>query len=235
MKISLKWLKDYITYSTSISDLANKLTMAGLEVGEITSIGESWKNISIARVTGISPHPNADRLRLATVDLGNRESTVVCGAPNLHIGDMVAFAGVGTTLIDAHSGDTVTLKPAKIRGVVSEGMICSEKELGISENHEGILVLPADAPLGTQLSAYIGDTIFDIDVTPNRPDCLSVIGVAREVSALMRGKLNIPEITYEESGNPIDKLASIDIVEPELPVPAGLEGFVRVTPGDQAP
>jgi phenylalanyl-tRNA synthetase beta chain len=216
MKISLKWLGDYVNSSIPLANLVDKLTLAGLEVGEVKVIGGSWSNISIAKVIGINPHPNADRLRLATVDLGGKESTVVCGAPNLQIGDMVAFAGIGANLMDAHSGELVTLKPAKIRGVVSEGMICSEKELGISDNHEGILILPADAPLGTPLSQYLGDTILDIDVTPNRPDCLSVIGIAREVAALTGSPLSMPVTNYEESGTEIDKLASIKIIEPEL-------------------
>ena len=216
MKISLKWLSDYVDVSIPVPDLAEKLTLAGLEVGEVKIIGGAWANITIAKVTGVNPHPNADRLRLATVDLGGKESTVVCGAPNLQIGDMVVFAGIGAKLLDAHSGESITLKPAKIRGVLSEGMICSEKELGISENHEGILVLPPDAPLGVSLSEYSGDTILDIDVTPNRSDCLSVIGIAREVSALTKSKLDIPEVIYHESPNSIDSSASIKIMEPEL-------------------
>jgi len=112
-------------------------------------------------------------------NLGNESQTVVCGAPNLTPGDKIAFAGVGVELIDGHSGKKVVLKPATIRGVTSCGMVCSEKELGISDSHEGIMVLPADAPIGGQLSDYLGDVIFDLEVTPNRPDCLSVIGIAR--------------------------------------------------------
>lgn len=216
MKVSLKWLRDYVDITVPVTELAEKLTTAGLEVSEVQVIGEDWKDITIAKVVGVNPHPNADRLRLATVDLGGHQSTVVCGAPNLNVGDKVVFARVGARLVDGHSGEFVKLKPAKIRGVLSEGMVCSEKELGISDRHEGIMVLLPDAPVGKSLSEYLGDTILDIDVTPNRPDCLSAIGIAREISALIRSKFHVPEVGYEELGNPIDKLASVKIVEPDL-------------------
>ena len=200
----------------SVKDLAERLTIAGLEVGAIETVGRDWKNISIAQLVGIDPHPNADRLRLATVDLGEKRMTVVCGAPNLYVGDKVVFAQVGAQLIDSHSGELVQLKPAKIRGISSEGMICSEKELGISDSHDGILILAPDAPVGGPLSEYLGDTIFDIDVTPNRPDCLSVIGVAREVAALTKSKFHVPEVNYDEIGDDIKFSASIEIRDPDL-------------------
>ncbi|MCK4721755.1 MAG: phenylalanine--tRNA ligase subunit beta, partial [Dehalococcoidia bacterium] len=108
------------------------------------------------------------------------------------------------------------LTPAKIRGVVSEGMVCSEKELGISDRHEGIMILPPESPVGTPLSEYLGDTILDLDITPNRPDCLSVIGVAREIVAVMGGRLSIPEIHYEELENAIDSFVSVEIADPDV-------------------
>lgn len=216
MKVSFNWLRDYVDVTMPVKELAERLTIAGLEVGGLEVIGRDWKNITIAQITSVNPHPNADRLRLATVDLGGRQITVVCGAPNLHIGDKVVFAQVGAQLIDGHSGELVQLKPAKIRGVSSEGMICSEKELGISDRHEGIMVLPSNAPVGTPLSEYLGDTILDIDVTPNRPDCLSVIGIVREVAALTRSKFHVPEVSYDEVGDAIEASASIQIADPDL-------------------
>lgn len=216
MKLSFNWLRDYVDITTPVKELADRLTIAGLEVGGIEVIGRDWKNVTIAQITSVNPHPNADRLRLATVDLSGRQMTVVCGAPNLHIGDKVVFAQVGAQLIDGHSGELVQLKPAKIRGVSSEGMICSEKELGISDRHEGIMVLPSNAPVGAPLSEYLGDTILDIDITPNRPDCLSVIGIAREVAALTRSKFHVPEISYDEVGEAIEASASIKIADPDL-------------------
>jgi phenylalanyl-tRNA synthetase beta chain len=179
-------------------------------------IGGSWNDIVVGKIVDVIVHPNADRLRLVTVDLGKQRSTVVCGASNVAVGDKVAFAHVGARLIDGHSGKVVQLKPAKIRGVVSEGMICSEKELRISDSHEGIMILSPEATIGTPLTDYLGDTILDLDITPNRPDCLSVIGIAREIAALTGSKLHIPEVHYEELERAIDSSASVEIVEPDL-------------------
>lgn len=216
MKISLKWLKDYVDIKLGPRELAEKLTMAGLEVGGIDTLGGTWDNVVIGEVVALNPHPNADRLRLATVVLGAEKATTVCGAPNISLGQRVAFARIGASLIDPHTGKAAVLKPAKIRGVASEGMVCSEKELGISEDHQGILVLPAEAPVGMSASAYLGDVVLDLDITPNRPDCLSVLGIAREIAALTGESLHLPEIDYQETEESIDSLASVDVVNPEL-------------------
>jgi phenylalanyl-tRNA synthetase beta chain len=216
MKISLKWLKDYIDLTVSSNDLANRLMMSGNEVKAVETKGANWDHVMIGQILAVNPHPNADRLRLATISTGKEEHTVVCGAPNLNIGDRIVFATLGAELNDGHTGQRIRLKPAKIRGVESKGMICSEMELGISQNHEGILVLPADAPLGAALSDYMGDTVIDLDVTPNRPDCLSVIGIARETSALTGSSLHIPAVSYAESGDPVEEYISIEIQAPDL-------------------
>ena len=216
MKVSVRWLKEYVDLSVPLEELCERLTMAGLEVGGVEVIGEGWNDIWVGEIVEVNAHPNADRLRLVAVDIGKQRPTVVCGAPNVKVGDKVAFACVGAHLIDGHSGEKAQLKPAKIRGVVSEGMVCSEKELGISDNHEGIMVLSPEATIGTPLSEYLGDTILDLDITPNRPDCLSVIGIAREVAALTGSKMHIPEISYEESEKPIASYAAVEIVEPNL-------------------
>jgi len=216
MKVSLRWLKDYVGISVPLEELCDRLTMAGLEVGGTEVIGRSWQNMVVGRIIKVNPHPNADRLRLVTVDLGKQQSTVVCGAPNLMVGDKIAFAHVGAQLIDGHSGKVVQLKPAKIRGVVSEGMVCSEKELGISDNHEEIMVLSQEAPVGIPLAEYLGDTILDLEITPNRPDCLSVIGIAREIAALTDTKVYITEVHYQELERAMDSFASVEIVEPEM-------------------
>lgn len=216
MKASVRWLKEFVDFSLSAEELSDKLTMAGLEVSGLETIGGNWNDIIVARIIEISPHPNADRLKLVTVDLGKERSTVVCGAPNVEVGINVAFARVGAQLLDGHSGGPVQLKPAKIRGIISEGMVCSEKELGISDSHEGILVLPVDAPVGTPLTQYLGDTVLDMDITPNRPDCLSIIGIAREVAAITGSKVHIPDISYAESANKVDSYATVEILEPDL-------------------
>jgi phenylalanyl-tRNA synthetase beta chain len=216
MRVSLKWLSDYVDIKLDPEELAERLTMTGLEVKGIQTMGGTWDNVVIGEVIALNPHPNADRLKLATVDLGTEQLTTVCGAPNISLGQRVTFARIGARLIDPHTGEAIVLKPAEIRGVVSEGMVCSEKELGISESHEGILVLQLEAPIGAPLKAYLGDVILDLDVTPNRPDCLSVIGVAREIAALTGEALRLPEIHYEETEKSIDSFASVDIVDPDL-------------------
>jgi phenylalanyl-tRNA synthetase beta chain len=216
MKVTIKWLKEYLDISLTPAELANRLTMAGLEVKGVQATGGTWDNIVVGQIKVINRHPNADRLSLVIVDLGTGQETVVCGATNLVLGDKIAFARVGAQLIDGHTGQVVQLKSAKIRGIVSRGMVCSEKELGISDEHEGIMVLPSDAPVGIPLTDYLSDVIFNLEVTPNRPDCLSVIGIAREAAALTGQKVHIPEINYNESALSIDKKVAVEIVAPEL-------------------
>jgi len=232
LKVSLKWLKDYVDIKLAPQELAERLTMAGSEVKGIETVGGTWDNVVVGEVIALNPHPDADRLRLATVDLGTRQVTTVCGAPNIALGQKVTFAHVGAKLMDPHTGQVAMVKAAKIRGVVSEGMVCSEKELGISENHEGILVLPPEAPIGAAVGAYLGDVVLDLDITPNRPDCLSVIGVAREVAALTGESLHVPKVRYEETEKSIDSAASVDIVDSDL-CPrycASLISGVRIAP-----
>ncbi len=216
MRVSLNWLKDYVNLSVSPQELAHRLTMSGNEVSRLEVIGGKWDNVFVGQVVALDKHPNADRLKLATIDLGRERMTVVTGAPNLEVGQKVPFAKVGARLIDGHTGQMTELKPAKIRGIKSEGMACSEKELGISDSHEGIMILPPDAPVGKPLVECLGDTIFDIKVTPNRPDCLSVIGIAREVAALTGQPAHIPPVSYSEEGEPIDGFISIEIADPDL-------------------
>ncbi len=216
MKVSLKWLSSYVPIRLSPRELADKLTMAGLEVDRIETTGDRWANIFVGQILQIERHPQADRLKLALVDLGREKLKVVCGAPNIEVGQKVPLARVGARVLDAQTGQLVKLRAAKIRGVLSEGMLCSEKELGVSDNHEGIMILPLDAPVGRFLSDYLGDVVLDIKVTPNRPDCLSVIGIAREIAALTGERLGLPEVIYEESDPPADQLASVEILEPEL-------------------
>lgn len=216
MKVSLRWLRDYVDIKLAADHVAERLTMAGLEVTDIQTRGGTWDKIVIGEVVAVNRHPDADRLSLATVGLGSEQITVVCGAPNIAPGQRVSFARIGARLIDGRTGEAVLLKAARIRGVVSEGMVCSEKELGISDNHEAILVLPPEAPVGAALRDYLGDVVLDLDVTPNRPDCLSVIGIAREVAALTGERLHLPPTQYKESGGSIDDFASVEITEPGL-------------------
>ncbi|MFC2021193.1 phenylalanine--tRNA ligase subunit beta [Chloroflexota bacterium] len=216
MKVPISWIKEYVDITLPVADLAVQLTMAGLEVEAMDATGSTWENVVVGQITAINPHPNADRLTLPTVDLGGEQATVVCGAPNLKVGDKVAFARVGAQLIDAQTDQLATLKPAKIRGIDSSGMVCSEKELGISESHLGILILPDEAPLGAPLADYMGDVVLDIAVTPNRPDCLSVIGIAREIAALSGQSLHIAETGYIENDSPVEQHVAIEINAADL-------------------
>lgn len=216
MKIPLKWLREYVPVNITAEELAFKLTLAGLETEEIENQGKRWDKVAVGQVAGIEPHPNADKLRLATIDLGTEQHTVVCGAPNLVIGDKVAFAKEGAKLIDGHNGQAFELKAAKIRGVLSRGMVLSEKELGISEFHEGILILPSEAPPGIPLAEYLGDVVFNIEVTPNRPDCLSILGIAHEVAALLNVKVKEPSLEFPESGSDINSMVRVEIKDSSL-------------------
>ena len=216
MRIPLRWLSEYVDLKVPADELARRLTVAGAEVGEIISTRD-WDGIVVAEVDKVEKHPNADRLVLATVDIGDDEHPrVVCGAPNVRQGQKVAYARLGARLIDGYTGEERVLKAAKIRGEESVGMICSEKELGLSNEHTGILELPDDAPVGGSLKDVIGDTIFDIEVTANRPDLLSILGVAREVAALTALSWRDPNIEYVEGRTVATKLAQVEIQDTDL-------------------
>ncbi len=216
MQIPLSWLREYVDIDLPPQELAHRLTMAGVEVGEVTELG-GWDNCCVGEVLEVSPHPNADSLQLCRVNPGDGpEMEVVCGAPNVAAGQRICFARVGASLYNTHSGRHERLKAARIRGVVSEGMICSELELGLGEGHEGILVLPGEAPVGMPLDDYMGDTILDLEITPNRLDCFSILGVAHEIAALTGKKVRTPEVGYREDGPPIWEEANVSVADPDL-------------------
>ena len=216
MRVPLSWLADYVTVTVPPVELAHRLTMAGLESTFVRGTGASWDHIVVGRVVEVNPHPNADRLRLVTADLATEALTVVCGAPNVAEGQRIAFARTGARLIDGHTGEPMTLTAATIRGVVSEGMVCSERELGMSDEHEGILVLPEDAPIGVPLAEYLSEDVLEIDVTANRGDCLAVLGVAREVAAVTGETVTEPPLGYPEGTAKIADVLQVEIVDPEL-------------------
>ena len=224
MLVPLGWLKDFCTWDLSVDELAERLTLGGLEVSGIQRVGEEWDadKIVVGQVVSVRQHPDADRLVLVTVDYGQGEPLeVVTGAPNLRVGDSgqkVVFATVGARLIDPYA-DTLkykTLKRGNIRGVVSEGMVCSEKELAISDEHTGIIILPEDASVGQPFVEYWGDVVLDLDLTPNLARCFSITGVAREVAALTGGGLALPTPMVKAEGPPIERQIEIDILDPDL-------------------
>ncbi len=219
MLIPISWLKRYVPVDMPAQELAHRLTMAGLEIEEVREIGADWgrDKVVVGHVTALDRHPNADRLTVPTLDLGGGETIqVVCGGPNLAAGQKIAFAHAGAMLYSTRTGKTQALKKSKIRGVESAGMVCSEVELGLGDDHDGILVLPDDAPVGTPLVDYLGDAVLDADVTPNRPDCLSILGVAHEVAALTGATVSEPDATYPEDGDPIEQATRIEIADPDL-------------------
>lgn len=217
MRVPLKWLAEYVPLTVPVEDLARRLTLGAVEVEEIIRAGGDWdEKVRVAAVLRVEPHPNADKLRLVTVNLGERQHTVVCGAPNVAEGQRIAFGEEGARLIDGHSGQEMVLGRRPIRGVESAGMVLSERELGLSENHEGILVLPADAPLGVPLRRYLGETVLDMASWANRPDLLSIIGIAREVAALTGQRVTEPAVAYAESGAPAAERLTVRIDHPDL-------------------
>ena len=215
MNVPLSWLKDYVDVTIPATELAHRLTMAGVEVGGVQIVG-GWENCYVGEVLRVEPHPNADRLRMCTVNIGREELRVVCGAPNVAAGLKVPFATVGARLFNTHSGKHEALKASRIRGELSEGMICSELELGLGQDHSGIIELPQDAPLGQDLTEYLGDQVLEVEVTPNRLDCLSVLGIAREVASLTGRSVREPDLHYPEEGEPIAQLTSVEIAHPDL-------------------
>ena len=221
VRVPLNWLREYVDVTMPVEELAHRLSMAGAEVDEIVNTGGEWEGVSVGLVTEIAPHPNADRLRLATVDVGDgAPQTVVCGAPNVAEGQHIAFAREGAMMVDAHSGDLKKLRKSKIRGVESAGMVCSERELGMSDEHEGILVLDdrlADGTaLGTPLRDVLGEWVLDIASTPNRPDHNSILGIAREVAALTGETVREPDASYETSGPAVEVRTSVEIMDADL-------------------
>jgi len=258
MKLPISWLKDFVDLTgLSVEEIARKLTLAGLEVGEITYVGLpmpehkegephefktsgiAWDKdkIVVAEVREVMPHPNADRLTLLDLFDGQQQHTVLTGAPNIfHLKGhgrlttplRVAYAKEGATLYDGHADgqQLTTLKRAKIRGVESYSMACSDKELGISEDHEGIILLNADAPVGKPLADYMGDAVLDIDILPNMARNANVLGVARELAALTGRNLTRPRIKYRTDGASLKQLVSIQITEPKLN-PRFVLGLIR--------
>jgi phenylalanyl-tRNA synthetase beta chain len=203
MKVPMRWLREFVDTGLSATELAHRLTMAGLEAEKVETIGDGWQNVFVGHVDSVERHPDADRLVLATVTAGEHHLTVVTGAPNIAAGQIVPLALAGARLIDGHSEGQVykTLKPGVIRGVRSEGMVCSEKELGLSDEHEGIMVLEADAPVGAPLVDWLGDTVIEFEITPNLVHAFSVQGIAREAAALTGHDVTLPPL-YDLSQAP---------------------------------
>jgi len=207
LKVTLNWLNEFLNpKSLEPESIAGALTMSGTEVKKVKYMGDKYKGIIVGRITGISPHPDADKLSLCEVDIGPEKLKIVCGASNFKKEDRVAVATEGSKIKD------ITIKKSKIRGQISEGMMCSEVELGLSSESEGIMVLDKNSRIGEEFSKSVGldDIVLELEITPNRPDCLSVIGIAREISALTGADLVIKDYNFKEKLN-ADSDFKIDI------------------------
>lgn len=212
MVISLNWLKQYISLDgISPEEISEKLTNAGLEVEKMTNQRAMYKGFVAAHVRECVKHPNADKLSLCKVWDGQNELSVVCGAPNVATGQKVVLASIGTHI----PGKDFVIKKSKIRGAESEGMLCSESELAISDNHDGIMVLPEDTEAGKDISDVLGlnDVIFEIGITPNRPDALSHLGVARDLAAIFDREIRKPSLKKSPAAGDIHELASVEIAD----------------------
>ncbi|HUQ42641.1 MAG TPA: phenylalanine--tRNA ligase subunit beta [Candidatus Limnocylindrales bacterium] len=194
LRVPVSWLREYVDVAASADVIAERLHMAGMEVDRVERTGGAWGNlVHVATIAKLEKHPNADKLQLATVDYGNgRTKTVVTGATNIAVGDVVPYAEAGASVIDGHTGKPTILKPKPMRGIDSEGMVLSAKELGLGEDHDGILQLEKSLAVGALLQDALGDAVIVMEIAPNRPDALSMIGVAREVAALFDVALREP-------------------------------------------
>jgi phenylalanyl-tRNA synthetase beta chain len=213
VKIPYSWLKEFIDTRLSPGQAQEALTMAGVEVSSCRFLGEGFDSVVTARILEMRPHPDADRLSLCKVTDGTKEYGIVCGAKNMKAGDAVALAKVGARLPNG-----VEIRKAKIRGQASEGMLCSEQELKLAEASAGIMILPEETSPGRPLSEALGlsDWLLEVEITPNRGDCLSVLGVARELASITGEKVALPDASFPETGEPIGNLVRIDVSDPDL-------------------
>src|SRR5689334_12709487 len=224
MKVTLNWLKQYVHFNWSPEELTERLTMLGIEVEGVQKLGGEFEGIVVAQVITRDKHPNADKLSLCRVDDGKGERQIVCGAHNFKAGDKVPLILPGATLPPKPGEPPLTIKVGKIRGVESQGMMCSPQELGLPEQVDGLLILREDAKVGQPFAEYLGrsagDVVYDLEITPNRPDLNSVIGIAREISALSGKPLKLPDLERlsgtSTGAKPVAELVRVDIQDPEL-------------------
>ncbi len=212
MRVPLNWLRDYVDVDLTPEQLAERLTLLGMEVKGLERWGADWRSVVVGELLTVEKHPHADRLQLTTVNVGSGEPLhIVCGANNIASGQRVPVALPGAVL----PGDRRIERTEKM-GIASEGMLCSGDELRITTDAEGILILPAATPLGSDLSDLYGDVVLDVDVKPNRGDALCLIGLAREVAAATGAAVRWPEITVAETGGPVSDRLKVEIREPRL-------------------
>jgi len=220
MKVTLNWLKHYVEFDWSAEELSERLTMIGIEVEGVEKLGGELDGVVVAQVITKDKHPNADKLTVCRVNDGKGERQIVCGAQNFKAGDKVPLVLPGSTLQAKPGEAPFTIKVGKIRGVESHGMMCSPQELGLGNTVEGLLILREDARVGQPFAEYLGrtgsDVVYDLEITPNRPDLNSVIGIAREISAMTGNPLKLPAIKLAEAGNRAEESVAVRIEDAEL-------------------
>ncbi len=212
MKVVFSWLKEFVDFDGSPDELADLLTMKGIEVEGVEFVGEELDDVVIGEILSIDPHPNADRLSLCKVDVGDEVLEIICGAKNIFVGAKVPVAKIGARLPNG-----MKIKKSKIRGVYSYGMLCSGEELGIEEKSEGIFILDNDSPKGKPITEYLPlkDAVLDVSITPNRGDCLSILGIAREVSAFLGLPLRFPDFSIDYVDGSLENLFTVKIDDPD--------------------
>ena len=212
MRVPLAWLREFVDVDLPPEALAERLTLLGMEVKGIEAWGGDWHGVVVGELLTVERHPRADRLSLTTVTTGSGEPLeIVCGATNIAPGQRVPVALPGAVLPGGRR-----IERSEKKGAVSNGMLCSGDELGMTSDADGILILPAETPLGRPLTELFGDTVLDVDVKPNRGDALSIVGLAREVAAVTGGPLRSPSADFEESGRPIADRLRVEVLDPEL-------------------
>ncbi|MBN1277041.1 MAG: phenylalanine--tRNA ligase subunit beta [Deltaproteobacteria bacterium] len=211
MKISLNWLKEYVEIQMPPRELGKLLTMTGLEVEGIELVGQGLQDVIVSRIAEVKPHQRSDHLSVCQVDTGKEIIPVVCGASNAEVNALVPLALPGFSLPDG-----MIINETRIRGELSKGMLLAEDEIGLTDDHSGIMILPSDLVPGTSLPSVlpVSDCVFDISITPNRSDCACVIGVAREIAAITGQKIRKPQIRINETGQPIENLTGVTILDP---------------------
>src|SRR5215475_4051711 len=213
MRVSFEWLREFVPVEMTPEAVADRLTMAGLEVEAVEEWGPSFERIVVGRIAEIDVHPSTGRLLVCRVEVGTEILTIVCGAHNIAVGDAVPVALVGSML---PAGQSIAAE--QVAGVLSEGMLCSATELGFSDTSAGILILPSASIPGTSMASQLGlrDVALEVNVTPNRPDCLNIFGIAREIAALTGVPLKAPDTSVSEMGEAIAAMTSVTVEAPDL-------------------
>ena len=221
MKVTQNWLKQYLDFNWSVEETVERLTMLGLEVEGVQKIAGDFEGIVIAQILTRDPVPGSDKLSVCKVNDGMGERTIICGAQNHKAGDKVPLI-LPNFALPQKPGDKepFVIKERKVFGITSRGMMCSPQELGLPDQVDGLLILPGDAPIGKPFGEYMGrtgsDVVFDLEVTPNRPDLNSIIGIAREIAVVTGNKLRIPEFQVQSSNLQVADLVSVRIEDAAL-------------------